>query len=79
MPTFDYKCTSCDHQGEITLPFDEFQKKKCPDCGSTVEQQYLSCNFVIHGYSFSNEYKGKSMYRDVVKKGNELNGAVKGK
>lgn len=47
--------------------FIDFKKGKCPKCKSKIEQVYETLRFKIKGYSYENEYKGKTMYRDTVK------------
>ena len=69
MPTYSYKCTSCDYtnSGKLFNSFKEFQEFKCPKCGAKVSQTYSNLAFKIKGYCYENETKGESMYRDIGK------------
>lgn len=33
MPTYDYKCDSCDHEFELFQSINDSVKRKCPKCG----------------------------------------------
>lgn len=33
MPTYDYKCDSCDHEFELFQSITDSVKRKCPECG----------------------------------------------
>jgi len=72
MPTYNYKCTKCDflEKNKKFNSFLSFKEYRCPKCSNLVEQtfDYDTVNFSIKGYSYANEYKGKTIYRDHVKK-----------
>ena len=38
MPLYEYQCTKCGHRFEKIQRFSDRKIKKCPDCGSPVEQ-----------------------------------------
>ena len=69
MPTYEYKCNSCKYTnpGKFFNSFKDFQEHKCPKCGSPVSQVYSRVAFKIKGYSYENEAKGESLYRDIGK------------
>ena len=33
MPTYDYKCDSCEHEFELFQSINDSVKRKCPECG----------------------------------------------
>lgn len=72
MPTYNYECVSCDfvEKDKFFNTFNEFTQAKCPKCSGEIKQtfDFGSVNFKIKGYCYNNEYHGKSMYRDHVKK-----------
>jgi putative FmdB family regulatory protein len=55
MPTYDYKCTACDHAFEIFHSMSEV-KRKCPECGkNALERQIGTGGAVI--------FKGSGFYQ----------------
>ena len=38
MPTYDYRCTKCDHRFEMLQTMSEPPRKRCPECGCKVER-----------------------------------------
>ncbi len=38
MPTYEYKCSKCDHQFETFQPISDEPVKKCPSCGGKVKR-----------------------------------------
>ena len=38
MPTYDYKCTKCQHRFEMLQTMNEPPRKRCPECGCKVER-----------------------------------------
>lgn len=38
MPTYEYKCTKCEHQFEAFQSMSEEPVKKCPACGGEVKR-----------------------------------------
>ena len=55
MPTYDYKCTACNHAFEIFHSMSE-TKRKCPECGrNALERQIGTGGAVI--------FKGSGFYQ----------------
>jgi len=72
MPTYDYVCKKCGflEQDKWFQTYTKFRAHKCPECGGEVEQHFgnsETLRFKINGYCHTNEYKGRSMYRDIGK------------
>jgi putative FmdB family regulatory protein len=60
MPLYEYQCKKCHHRFERIQKFSDPHVKKCPDCGSPVEQ-VLSAPAV--------QFKGSGWYAtDYAKK-----------
>jgi len=60
MPLYEYECKKCHHRFEKIQKFSDPHVKKCPDCGSPVEQ-VLSAPAV--------QFKGSGWYvTDYAKK-----------
>jgi len=38
MPTYDYRCTKCEHRFEMLQTMSEAPRKRCPECGCKVER-----------------------------------------
>ena len=38
MPTYDYKCSTCDHQYEMRQGFDAPPRQACPRCGGEAKR-----------------------------------------
>jgi putative FmdB family regulatory protein len=38
MPTYDYRCTVCDHRFELVQKMSDPPRKRCPKCGKKVER-----------------------------------------
>lgn len=71
MPTYQYKCTTCEHK------FEELQKisapalEKCPECGEKIERIITGgAGFVLKGSGFySTDHRSES-YKAAAKKEN---------
>ncbi len=50
MPTYEFKCSRCEKQFEISASINEKEKlSKCPQCGSQDVNQIYSVNIFIRG------------------------------
>ena len=50
MPTYDYKCSECDHEMEVFQGFDEDFLTKCPECEKETLEQVISVpHFSVKG------------------------------
>ena len=52
MPTYQYECTSCEHQFEQLQSFSEEPIKHCPECKSEVKKTYSAVGVVFKGSGF---------------------------
>ncbi len=68
MPTYDYRCNSCDHTFELFQHITESPVKKCPACGKLKAQRIIGAGggIIFKGSGFyqtdyrSEEYKSKA-------------------
>lgn len=69
MPTYQYKCTDCNHE------FEEFQRisadpiKTCPECGGFTERVITGgVGFVLKGSGFyTTDYRSDSYKKEMKK------------
>jgi len=56
MPTYEYKCSSCDHKWEEQQSIKEEPIKTCPKCKKETAQRQISggCGFVLKGGGWFN-------------------------
>lgn len=52
MPKYDYKCTSCDNEFELTQTFSEAGKGTCPDCAGDGRRIFHSVPVIYKGSGF---------------------------
>ncbi|NDE71598.1 MAG: FmdB family transcriptional regulator [Actinobacteria bacterium] len=52
MPTYQYECTSCDHQFELVQSFTDAPASECPDCGKPVRKVFSNIGVVFKGSGF---------------------------
>ena len=69
MPTYDYKCQSCDHAFELFQQMSAPVKKKCPECGKLKLKRLIGAGSAV-------VFKGSGFYEtdyrsDSYKKGAE--------
>lgn len=38
MPTYEYRCTKCQHEFEVFQSMTDAPRKRCPECSSKVER-----------------------------------------
>ena len=38
MPTYEYRCTKCEHEFEVFQSMTDAPRKRCPECGGKVER-----------------------------------------
>jgi putative FmdB family regulatory protein len=60
MPTYDYRCRSCDHQFEVYQAISAEPLEECPVCGGRVERMIGQGNGLI--------FKGSGFYATDYKK-----------
>jgi putative FmdB family regulatory protein len=67
MPTYDYRCTACEHRFELVQKMSDPPRKRCPKCGKKVERLigagagllFKGSGFYITDYR-SSEYQAKA-------------------
>lgn len=62
MPTYDYKCGSCNHTFEVMQSIKDEPLTKCPNCGKNKLKKLISggTGFILKGSGFySTDYKNK--------------------
>lgn len=69
MPTYDYKCSACDHTWELFQSIKAEPEKKCPECGKKKAQRLIGAGagLIFKGSGFYiTDYRSKS-YSDAAK------------
>ncbi|MBI5403682.1 MAG: zinc ribbon domain-containing protein [Ignavibacteriae bacterium] len=62
MPTYDYKCESCNHEFEIMQSIKDDPLTKCPECGKNKLKKVISggAGLIFKGSGFYlTDYKNK--------------------
>lgn len=58
MPTYDFKCTSCEAVFEIERPMGASDPVTCPDCDSAAKRVFTPVGVAFKGTGFHNtDYK----------------------
>ncbi len=52
MPTYDYKCTACEHRYEMREGFDAPPRQDCPVCGGVAKRVLHAPPIVFKGSGF---------------------------
>lgn len=73
MPTYDYKCTKCQHRFEMLQTMNEPPRKRCPECGCKVERLigagagliFKGSGFYITDYVKNKEGRGEKSEPEV--------------
>ena len=63
MPTYEYKCSNCDHLMEVFQSITASPKKKCPECGKLKLQRLLGigAGIIFKGAGFyETDYRSES-------------------
>jgi len=47
MPTYDYRCKSCEHEFELFQSMRESAKKKCPECGKMTLERLIGTGAAV--------------------------------
>ncbi len=58
MPTYQYRCNSCEHFFEVFQSIKDDPIKECEKCGKEVKKVYNSAGIIFKGSGFYvNDYK----------------------
>ena len=52
MPTYQYRCTDCDHDLEAVQKFSDAALTECPDCGGSLRKLFNAVGVVFKGSGF---------------------------
>ena len=52
MPTYQYRCTACDHQFEAVQSFSDASLTTCPACSGALRKVFSSVGIVFKGSGF---------------------------
>ena len=52
MPTYQYRCTACDHRFEAVQSFSDASLTTCPACTGTLRKVFSSVGIVFKGSGF---------------------------
>ncbi len=64
MPTYEYKCTDCEHRFETIQRITDDPLQNCPECNmDTLGKVLTSCNFVLKGL----KWPGKNFFTEQKK------------
>ena len=60
MPDYDYRCTSCQEQFEISRPMGSKDHPCCPACGSDAKRVFTPVGVAFKGTGFHNtDYRSR--------------------
>lgn len=62
MPTYQYRCTSCEHDLEVVQSFTDDPLTVCPECDGALRKVYSAVGVVFKGsgfYATDNRTNGK--------------------
>jgi len=52
MPTYEYRCKSCDHQFDIVQSFSDDSLTVCPECGGPLKKVFGNVGITFKGSGF---------------------------
>jgi len=69
MPTYEYRCTNCQHRFELFQSMSEPVKRKCPECGKNALERLIGTGAAVlfkgSGF-FQTDYRSES-YKKAAK------------
>jgi len=69
MPTYEYRCLSCDHHIEVVQSFSDEPLRECPKCGGPLRRVFHPVGIVLKGSGFySTDNRGGSKHRTTEPK-----------
>lgn len=69
MPTYDYKCTNCEHQWEEFQSITAKPKRKCPECGRLKAKRMIGpgAGIIFKGSGFyETDYRSSAYNKDAA-------------
>ena len=72
MPTYQYRCTSCDRELEVVQKFTDDPLTDCPECDGNLRKVFNAVGVVFKGsgfYATDNRSKGKAAAAKAEKSG----------
>ena len=69
MPTYDYRCNSCDHEFELFQSMKDSPKRKCPECGKLKLERLIGTGGagIFNGGGFyETDYRSESYKKDAA-------------
>jgi putative FmdB family regulatory protein len=73
MPTYDYRCKSCEHEFELFQKMSDGVKRKCPECGKNTLERLIGTGAAVlfKGSGFyETDYRSES-YKKAAKADSE--------
>ncbi len=52
MPTYEYRCKSCDHQFDVVQAFSDDNLTDCPECGGVLKKVFGNVGITFKGSGF---------------------------
>lgn len=78
MPTYEYRCTECDHTFEAVQAFTDDSIEVCPSCGGRVRKLFGNVGIVFKGSGFyKTDSRDKKSAVSPASEGTSSNGADK--
>ncbi|GAB4275574.1 MAG: zinc ribbon domain-containing protein [Deferrisomatales bacterium] len=69
MPIYEYRCTSCHDEFEVTQKITDAPLRECPKCNGSLEKLISQSSFVLKGSGwYKTDYAGKSTGSKPAKK-----------
>ena len=72
MPTYDYRCTACEHEFELFQSMTAKHKRKCPECGKSALERLIGTGAAVL-------FKGSGFYQTDYRSESYKKGAEKDK
>ncbi len=72
MPTYDYRCTACDHEFELFQSMSAKHKRKCPKCAKSALERLIGTGAAVL-------FKGSGFYQTDYRSESYKKGAEKEK
>ena len=68
MPTYEYRCTDCDHTFDAVQAFSDDALTECPECGGRLKKLFGNVGIAFKGSGFyETDYRSESYKADAKK------------